>query len=199
MLICRDNRWKKTRQNEAANADQPETEEALPQISNDALLGGDTFRFSRRFISFVVIVAIFAVSSGYVRLCYYLIDNILFTGVVLTALVILRRAGREAFHAALAVSPRARKLDLSAGENQSKLFWAGLLANVLLVTCGIFLISPMGCTSQSAVVVGDIGGVEGFQIGSFTISLIDFALALVVLLIGLTLTRPASGHSRRRS
>lgn len=119
VLMCRDNGWKKTRQNEAANADQPETEDALLQIGNDALLGGDTFRFFRRFISFVVVGAFFAVSAGYVRLSYYFVDNILFTGAVLTALVILRRAGREAFHAALAVSPRARKLDLSAGENQS--------------------------------------------------------------------------------
>jgi small-conductance mechanosensitive channel len=191
LLLCRDNGWKCRQPTDAtAGAAAPESADEEETAANGrALWGGDAFRFARRLVSLVVVIAIIAAFSGYIRLAYYLIDNVLFTGVVVAVLAVLRRAGREALRSGFAVSRWGRKLDAGAPEHQARLFWAGLLVNLMLLAVGIFIVAPNWGVPRALLWSLVASAIEGFQIGSFTLSLIDVALALLVVLIGLAITR----------
>lgn len=191
LLLCQDNGWRRIQPTDApaGTAARESAADEETATHGRALLGGDLFRVVRRIVSLVVVIAIIAAFTGYIRLAYYLIDNILFTGVVVAVLAVLRRAGREALHRGLAVSRWGRRLEAEAPEHQARLFWAGVFVNLLLLTVGIVIVAPNWGVPRALLWSLLASAIEGFQIGSFTVSLIDLALALLVVLIGLTLTR----------
>jgi small-conductance mechanosensitive channel len=152
-------------------------------------IGGAFWPTVRRLIMLIAAVTIVSALIGQAALAAFLIDNLLYSAIVIGVLFLLRGLLRELVGAAFRSSFVRRSLNVRHGTRQLLKFWVRALLDGGVFLAGVFLV-----TSIWGSPFGDLWSwtgqlLRGFTIGNVTISLGDMAVALAVFVLVIVLTR----------
>jgi small-conductance mechanosensitive channel len=182
--------------------DAPEGEagRAVPSATASAPVAAETapaprrgigaWRIVRMAVAALAALAMVAFASGYLRLGFYLIDNLVVTAAVLGALFIVRGLFRDLIELLPTASAKNRRTLVPRVIRLGTMrMWALMVLDPLLAIVAVYLVVPSWGLPR-AEISRWIGAVlQGFDIGGVTISLIDIALALVVFVAVLIASR----------
>jgi small-conductance mechanosensitive channel len=151
----------------------------------------------------VSLVAIVAQLFGFLALAAFLIDRLVWTAVVLAALYLATMLVEKVstatlqqdtgtslwVHEHIGLSPTAL--------GQFGVLLSGAIKLVLIVAAGSLIIAPFGVETGA---LSDVltGVFTGFQIGGFSFSLTSVLLAIVLIFIGVIVTRSVQGWLENR-
>lgn len=131
---------------------------------------------------------------GYPVLAVYLVRALIMSALVLATLGLLRSVARESlalsFDAQGAVGRFTRNLfNLHPESTRRAVFWLNALMDLALITIAILTILPLWGfgAEESAITFAKI--MRGIQIGSYTLSLADIALGLILFSVIIFVTR----------
>ncbi len=154
---------------------------------------------ARGLIALCVLLVPVVSLAGYSALADFLMDRLLATILCVSAAVLLRIALRELMAQTLPTEGRFhpridRWVRLSDAGARLTLFWGGLLIDLLVFGSAAYLLMVFYGFPTDLLNLWLEKLLTGVQIGSVTISLVDFVLAIVVFVTGLLIT----GWIRRR-
>ncbi len=140
-------------------------------------------------ISALAIAGVLAASAGYVRLGHYLIGNLLISGAIFALIYLCRGLLREVICMSLRSTFVTHRCGLGERSGGLIRFWLQALAGPLLVGVGVYVVMPSwGVPSEDIRRwIGDF--LSGFTIGGVRLSLIDAAIAVLVFVLALLMTR----------
>ncbi|MDA1100143.1 MAG: mechanosensitive ion channel [Proteobacteria bacterium] len=183
LLLMRGRLWKQT-----GPDDDREAETAMPPPP--APRPSRSFWASlRAVIALCSVAGIAAALLGYSELSFYLIKNLLFSGTVIGGLFLLRGLLRESIRFAVGSRWAIERLGLEHPTRQGIKFWCRAALELVLFVIGAVAIAPIWGIPIKELTRWLGGFLQGFKIGSVTISVVDIAVAFGVFLIGLVITR----------
>ena len=147
------------------------------------------WRALRVLIMVLSVAGIGAALLGYSQLSFYLIKNLLISGVVVGALFLLRGLLRELVGGLSRSDWLVQGLRMSHRSRQLFKFWLRAFLDLAVVLIGIFVIAPGWGMPVEEMTRWTVEMLQGFQVGSVTISVVDIALAVAVFLLAMVLTR----------
>ena len=143
----------------------------------------------RRAVAVVSVASILAIGVGYVGFGRFVVQKLLFTGVVVVPIVLLREMLRELVEALTKSDVVRQRLKVRSRTLQRLRFWMHAALDPILVIAGAFLVAPLWGVPQDDLVRWAVTVVQGFSIGSVTISPADIVTAVVVFFIAMAVTR----------
>lgn len=158
--------------------------------------GTDTAPGRSRF--WVAIHALFAVLAvgaviagllGYGQLGSYFIESLILTGLIGGALYLARGLFRESIAVVLRTDLVTRKLAVQHGTRRRVKFWLRALLDIVIAIGAVFLIAPAWGVPADDLSLWAGRLFQGFTVGNVTISLVDFAIAIVIFAVVMLLTR----------
>lgn len=124
---------------------------------------------------------------GYVALSRVLATQFVLTAGLFVVVALLRQLAAEFVEHALAPA-RAEAPDMAANGEPTR-FWLAELAGALVVPPGILALSMLWGAGEDDIRTWLYAAFFGFKIGTFTLSLADLGLAILLFVGALTLTR----------
>jgi len=143
----------------------------------------------RRLVGLVAIAVIITALIGYANLSRYLSLNLVLSGMVIGALVLLRGLCRELIGMALRSHPLRIGLGIPHRTRNRTKFWLRALLDLTIYACGLLLALVIWGVPLSAVWGWTSMALNGFTVGNVTISITDIAVALLIFLAVTALTR----------
>ncbi len=143
----------------------------------------------RQAIGVISLLSLIPLLSGYVTAGRFVIENLLFSGVVIGPMILARGLLRELVGVLSRSDVLRRRLKVRVSTLQSLKFWMRAALDPLLVVVGLFLVAPLWQVPQDDLIRWTVALFQGFTIGSVTISLADIVLALVVFMAAMALTK----------
>ena len=143
----------------------------------------------RHTVAVVSVASILAIAVGYVEFGRFVVQKLLFTGVVVVPIVLLREMLRELVEALTKSDVVRHRLKVQAQTLQRLRFWMHAALDPILVIAGAFLVAPLWGVPQDDLVRWAVTVVQGFSVGSVTISPADIVTAVVVFFVAMAGTR----------
>lgn len=143
----------------------------------------------RRVVAVIAVVGIVAVLAGYVSAGRYLVENTLYTGLVLGGLGVMRGLGSECIDA-LAQSTLAReRLRLQPATLHRWRFWLRAAIDPVLVLAAAIVVASYWGLPREDIMSAIVAIVRGFKIGNITFSPADLIIALLVFMLAMAAAR----------
>ena len=135
------------------------------------------------------IVAILAMAVGFISLGEYLIEGLIFTGLILGVLLLVRGLFRETVGLMTRSSFVVEQLGLRHGARSAVKFWLRAVLDLLMTLAAVAMILQIWGVPWPELErrIGD--AFEDVSIGEVTISLVDVLVALAVFVVVLTISR----------
>ncbi len=143
----------------------------------------------RVLIALTSVIGIAAAAVGYSLLSHYLIKNLIISGLIIGGLFLSRGLLREVIGYATRAHWATVTLGLAHRTRLRIKFWARLAVEILLVVFGIATIVPQWGVPFHELLLWLAKILQGFNVGSIRISIVDIAIGIGVFLIGLSATR----------
>ncbi|MFZ1413489.1 MAG: mechanosensitive ion channel domain-containing protein, partial [Defluviicoccus sp.] len=147
-------------------------------------------RVVRETVAVLAVAAVILAAAGYIRLGFYIVDNLVSGALIFGGLYLLRDLGREGIALGVKALP-AERLPRVPGWNRLTAIrvWTGAVLDPLLFLMALLLIAPgMGLPREEmSRWFGRV--ISGFTIGGVTISLADIALAILVFAVTMLVSR----------
>jgi potassium-dependent mechanosensitive channel len=172
--------------------------EGAPKDGTPAAAGGDVgeqtvgaraSRLARRSVMGLAVLGVAVAAVGYIRLGFYLIDNLVVSAATIAVLFLLRGMLRELIGMALRTDVVKRRAGLGAETRRTLKFWLRAVLDPVLFGFGLYVIAQYWGVPPGDMANWIASILAGFTIGGVTISLVDIALAITVFAIGLVVTR----------
>ncbi|MCR9220543.1 MAG: mechanosensitive ion channel [Alphaproteobacteria bacterium] len=153
--------------------------------------GAGFWRLLRFGLATLAVIGLFAPMAGYTAFGNYLLNNLLFTGLIVGVLYILRGMIREL----IGIACSSRFLRETAGmahKSRARLkFWSRAAMDLAVIAAGVLLIAPGWGLSQGEILRWLRQALGGFTIGAVTISVADIVFGLLAFSLVLVLTGAA--------
>ncbi len=133
--------------------------------------------------------AFVASAIGYGQLGSYFIKSLIVTGLIGGGLYLVRGLLRETVAVVLRSALISQKLAVQYSTRRLAKFWLRVLLDVLIAISAVFLIAPAWGVPSEDLTLGASELLQGFTIGNVTISLLDFAIAVLIFMLVIVLTR----------
>lgn len=147
-------------------------------------------RVVRETVAVLAVIAVILAAIGYIRLGFYIVDNVVRSALVFGGLYLLRDLGQEAIALGVKAVPAERLPRIPGWDRLTAIrVWTGAVLDPLLFLIAFMLIAPgLGLPREEmSRWFGHI--ISGFTIGGVTISLADIALAILVFAATMLVTR----------
>ena len=170
------------------------TGEARPGSQEDKPKRYRAWPLLRLAVGLVVVTVPLAAALGYTNLATYLVHEVVLTGVVFGVLLIFHALARDTvklFVGQDAEKPPVTGQTREAGDKSGRIlyFWALAAFDLVLIAAGALVLLPTWGVAWSDIADWIERALVGIQIGSFTLSLPDLLLAIVVFVALLFVTR----------
>lgn len=143
----------------------------------------------RRIVAIVAVVGIVAVLAGYVGVGRYLVENTLYTGLVLGAFGIVRGLFNECIDV-FAQSTLARdRLHLQPATLHRWRFWLRAAIDPVLVLAAAIVVASYWGLPREDIMAAIVSVIRGFKIGNITFSPADLIMAMIVFMVAMAATR----------
>lgn len=133
--------------------------------------------------------AVIAGLFGYGQLGSYFIESLILTGLIGGALYLARGLFRESIAVVLRTDLVTRKLAVQHRTRRRVKFWLRALLDMVIAIGAVFLIAPAWGVPADDLSLWAGRLLQGFTIGNVTISLVDFAIAILIFVVVMLLTR----------
>ncbi len=170
-------------QQAAATEANPDTETARPTAATIA-------RVVRETVAVFAVAAVIVAAVGYIRMGFFIVDNLVRGALVFGGLYLLRDLGQEGIALGVKALPAERLPRIPGWDRFTAIrVWSGAVLDPLLFLIALMLIAPgLGLPREEmSRWFGHI--ISGFTIGGVTISLADITLAIVVFAVTMLVTR----------
>jgi small-conductance mechanosensitive channel len=147
------------------------------------------WRIVRRLVAFIAGISIIASLVGYADFADFLVDNLLFTLIVLGVTAVLRGLVRELIGAALRSDFMRQALEVRHVARTQIKFWLRAILDCVLLLVGAIAIGAVWTSPFGEFWTQVRQLLSGVTIGGVTISITDIVTALVIFAIILLLTR----------
>ncbi len=137
----------------------------------------------------LAIGAFIASATGYGQLGSYLVHSLIVTGLIGGGLYLVRGVLRETVAVILRSALVSRKLALQHSTRRLAKFWLRAILDIFIAASSVFLIAPAWGVPVEDLTLGAGELLRGFTVGNVTISLLDFAVALLIFGVVILLTR----------
>ncbi len=137
----------------------------------------------------IAIAALLTALIGYAALADYLVKNLLVSGVIGGAAVLVRGLLRELIGAALRSGITRDKLGVGGPTRTLLKFWIRAVLDVAMVAATLFLVAPVWGVPIADLWRWTSDTLRGFTIGNVTISITDIVVAVVVFTLAMMATR----------
>lgn len=145
----------------------------------------------RRVVGLVAIAVFISAVIGYANLSRYLSQNLVVSGMMIGALVLLRGFCRELVGMALRSRPLRVGLGIPHRSRNRTKFWARALLDLTIYASGLLLALVIWGVPLSEVWGWTSKALSGFTVGNVTISITDIVVAILIFLAITALTRGA--------
>ncbi len=169
---------------EAELAAAPATDEAPPKTGNWGF-----WTSLKRIIGLFALAAVAAATFGYVNLSRYVIENLVVSGMAIGILFLLRGVIREAIGAALRSRVMQDTLAIPHKSRNRYKFWLRAALNVAIQLGGLVLLMIVWGVPADDIYAWARGVLQGFTIGSVTISLSEIFIAVLIFIAAMVSTR----------
>lgn len=142
----------------------------------------------RTIIALSSVIGIAAGVLGYSRFSYYLIDNLIISGLIVGGLFLSRALMREVIGYATSSHWAGITLGLTPRTSQFIKFWFRLVVELSLLVIGLVTIAPQWGVPSRDLGLWLVRILQGFNIGSIRISIVDVTIGIGVFLIGISVT-----------
>ena len=137
----------------------------------------------------VAIASVVASALGYGQLGGFLIGSLIETGLIGGGLYLLRGLLRETVAIALRSALIARKMGIQHRTRRLVKFWLRAFLDVVIVVGGAALIAPAWGVPADELSQGAAQIFQGFEVGNVTISILDFAIGILIFIAIVLVTR----------
>ncbi|MEQ9639326.1 MAG: mechanosensitive ion channel [Alphaproteobacteria bacterium] len=178
LLLLRPSLWRLQKRTPGSDVEKVEAAAAAP-----------FWPLLRLLVAIVVVVGMGAILIGHAGLGDYLIKNLVISGLVVGTLFLLRGVLREL----VGIGLRARLIREQAGISHRTRrllkFWLRVLLDLVLVFGGLLLVLPFWGVAWAALSEWATLILTGLRVGNVTLSITDIGTAILVLVVGLIITR----------
>jgi small-conductance mechanosensitive channel len=189
VLIMLGDVWRTAPEPAAEGAPEGEPPAAGESETGAEALGVRAARFGRRAVMGLAALGIVVAAVGYIRLGFYLIDNLVVSAATIAFLFLLRGMLRELIGMALKTDIVKRRAGVGANTRQTLKFWLRAVLDPILIGFGLYVIAQYWGVPPGDMAHWMSSILAGFTVGGVRISLVDIALAITVFAIGLVVTR----------
>ena len=147
--------------------------------------GGQAWRLIRRTTRILAVIGIAALFVGYGAFGKRLLTNLVWTGLLLWIVVMLRGFIHELVSWATKSESIQDKLHIPAHVSERLSSWERVIVDPVVFLCGILIIVPVWGVPPGDLIGWTLQALSGFQIGSIRISIIDIFMAIAVFLLAM--------------
>ena len=151
--------------------------------------GEQAWRLIRRMARALAVIGIAALFVGYGALGKRLLTSLIWTGLLLWVVVLLRGFMREL----VSWSPESEsiqdRLHIPSRMLEKFRSWWRVIVDPVVFLCGLLIIAPVWGVPPDDLIRWTLQALSGFQVGSIRISIIDIFLAIAVFLAAMAGTR----------
>jgi potassium efflux system protein len=160
------------------------------EVSSDIPTARSRFWLAIHGLFTLLAISAFAASAiGYGQLGAYLIHSLILTGLIGGGLYLARGLFRETIAVVLRSALISRKLAIQHSSRRVAKFWLRALLDIMIAIAAVFLIAPAWGVPAADLSLGARELLQGFTVGNVTISLLDFAIAVLIFIVVVVLTR----------
>ena len=147
--------------------------------------GGHAWSLIRRTARVLAIIGIAALFVGYGALGKRLLTNLIWTGILLWVVLLLRGFINELVSWSIHSESINNKLHIPSRMIERFRSWGRVIVDPVIFLCGILIIVPVWGMPSDDLIRWTLQTLSGFQVGSFRISIIDIFLAIAVFFIAM--------------
>lgn len=145
----------------------------------------------RRVVGLIAIAVIGAALLGYTNFSSYMAESLVFSGMAVATLFIIRSFGREIIGMALRSSLMQDKLALPHKVRSRYKFWLRMILDLAIYLAGALAVLVTWGVPAPAIFEWSARVLQEFKIGNVTISLTDILIGIFIFIVALLLTRAA--------
>lgn len=143
----------------------------------------------RRVVAIIAVVGVVAVLAGYVGVGRYLVENTLYTGLVLGAFGVMRGLFSECIDVFAESTLARERLRLQPATLHRWRFWLHAAIDPVLVLAAAIVVASYWGLPREDIMAAIVSVVRGFKIGNVTFSPADLVMALIVFMLAMGATR----------
>ncbi|MDE0341471.1 MAG: mechanosensitive ion channel [Nitrospinae bacterium] len=147
--------------------------------------GGQASRLIRRTVRLLAVIGIAALFVGYGDLGKRLLTNLIWTGLLLWIVVLLRGFIHELVSLSTKSESIQDKLHFPSRVLERFQSWGRVIVEPVIFLCGILIIVPVWGVPPDDLIRWTLKTLSGFQVGSIRISVIDIFLAIAVFFMAM--------------
>ncbi len=151
--------------------------------------GGHAWRLIRRIARVLAVIGVAALYVGYGAFGKRLLTNLIWTGLLLWIVILLRGFIHELVSWSTKSKSLQDKLHVPSHVIERFSSWGRVVVDPVVFLCGLLIIVPVWGVPPDDLMRWTLQILSGFQVGSFRISIIDIFLAIAVFLIAMAGTR----------
>ena len=150
---------------------------------------GQTWKFTCRTARVLAVIGIAALFVGYGAFGKRLLTNLIWTGLLLWIVILLRGFIHELTIWSTKSKSLQDKLRVPSHVIERFSSWGRVIVDPVVFLCGLLIIVPVWGVPPDDLMRWTLQALSGFQVGSVRISIIDIFLAIAVFLIAMAGTR----------
>ena len=141
---------------------------------------GQALRLIRRTARLLAVIGIAALFVGYGALGKWLLTNLIWTGLLLWIMVLLRSLINELVSWSTKSESIQDKLHIPSRMIERFCSWGRVIVEPFVFLCGILIIVPVWGVPPGDLILWTLQVLSGFQVGNIRISIIDIFMAIAV-------------------
>ncbi len=145
--------------------------------------------WARRIVTVIAVVGIVAVLAGYVGAGRYLVENTLYTGLVLGAFGVMRGLVSECIDVFAQSALARERLHLQPATLHRWRFWLRAAIDPVLFLAAAIVVASYWGLPREDLMAAVVSVVRGFKIGNVTFSPADLVMAMIVFMLAMAATR----------
>ncbi len=197
MMLSRASLWERVPAAEARDAFGDRDEDAGPlavALAPEAAErprppSGGAFALLRRLVPLIAVLGMAAAVAGYSALASFLLINLIFSGLVIGFVYLLRGLLRELVGMMMRSRLLRERLGVDHRLRRRVKFWLRTALDPVLFLGGLILIAPIWSVPIDDLRLWLLGILDGFSIGQVQISPADIAVALIAFVLVLAASR----------
>lgn len=143
----------------------------------------------RRAVGLIAVAAIGAALLGYANFSSYLAESLVFSGMAIAILFIIRSFGREIIGMALRSSLMQKQLGLPHKVRSRYKFWLRAILDIAIYLAGALAVLVTWGVPAPAIFDWSARVLQAFKVGNVTISLTDILIGILIFIVALFITR----------
>ena len=163
--------------------------DAAEEKSPEAPAKRNHWHLTRRVVAVVSVASILAIIVGYAGAGRFVVQKLLFSGIVIVPIMLLHEMLRELVEGLTKSEIVRQHLKVRQRTLSKVRFWMHTALDPLLLIVALLLLAPIWGVPQDDVIRWTLAVIQGFTVGNITISPADIVVAGIVFFVAMAAAR----------